>query len=526
MADFKPKARRPRGFADRRGATLAREREIVERVLGVYEAWGFERLETSAFEYADALGKFLPDQDRPNEGVFALTDDDEQWMALRYDLTAPLARFVAENYDGLPKPYRRCAAGPVWRNEKPGPGRFREFWQCDADTVGAGSPAADAEMIAMACAALEAAGVERGRYALKFSNRKLLDTLLSAIGLDSEANQSRRLIVLRAIDKLDRLGRDGVRSLLTSGRKDDSGDFTKGAELTNEQADAVLLFFEWNVTEAWTISSTQMEGYEGPPLPHPYARDLGYHGYADNFHRLKQCAQLIDSMPGGEAAVEEVASVLSTLEKLGVKSERVLFDPSIVRGLEYYTGAVFEAELLGETTDENGNPVRFGSVGGGGRYDDLVSRFKGTPIPATGFSVGVSRLAAALAAQDEAKDAGPVVVLPFAGEGMGECMKIAAELRAAFAKAGVKRGAEVYLGGSGPKAQLKYADKRGAPAAVIVGGDELANGTVSIKNLRLGAEVAKNAEDREAWTKAREEVQVTVKREDAIARVLAILAQG
>jgi histidyl-tRNA synthetase len=485
MTDFKPKARRPRGFVDRRGPTLAREREIVEKVLGVYEAWGFERLETSAFEYADALGKFLPDQDRPNEGVFAVADDDEQWMALRYDLTAPLARFVAENYDALPKPYRRCAAGPVWRNEKPGPGRFREFWQCDADTVGAASPAADAEMIAMACAAMEAAGVERGRYVLKYSSRRVLDGVLAAADVPAEDLKT-RLSVLRAIDKLDRLGIGGVKDLLGAGRKDDSGDFTKGAELKPAQIEMILRFFAGGdvIASMWE-------------------------------------SQAVFENSG---ALGELEQIQASLTALGA-SEQTKLDASIVRGLEYYTGAVFEAELLGETKDENGNLIRFGSVGGGGRYDDLVSRFKGTPIPATGFSVGVSRLAAALTAQEDAlASEGPVVVLPFDATGMGDCMQIAAELRAAFAAKGVKRGAEVYLGGSGPKAQLKYADKRGAPAAVIVGGDELANNTVSIKNLRLGAELAAKAEDREAWTKARDEVQVTVARSECAARVLAILA--
>lgn len=485
MTDFKPKARRPRGFVDRRGRTLAREREIVEKVLGVYEAWGFERLETSAFEYADALGKFLPDQDRPNEGVFALTDDDEQWMALRYDLTAPLARFVAENYDALPKPYRRCAAGPVWRNEKPGPGRFREFWQCDADTVGAATPVADAEMIAMACAAMEAVGVERGRYVLKYSSRRVLDGVLAAAKVALDDTKT-RLTVLRAIDKFDRLGAQGVRLLLGEGRKDESGDFTKGAGLSTTQADLILSFF----------------------------------GGGDVVALMREN----ESVFAGSGALGELEQIQAALAALGV-GDSATFDASIVRGLEYYTGAVFEAELLGETKDENGNLVRFGSVGGGGRYDDLVSRFRGTPIPATGFSVGVSRLAAALTAQEDALASdGPVVVLPFDPAGMGACMQIAAELRAAFAAKGVKRGAEVYLGGSGPKAQLKYADKRGAPAAVIVGGDELANTTVSIKNLRLGAELAARAEDRDAWTKARDEVQVTVARSECAARVLAILA--
>ncbi|MBT9444670.1 MAG: histidine--tRNA ligase [Hyphomonadaceae bacterium] len=493
MTDFKPKARRPRGFVDRRGRTLAREREIVEKVLGVYEAWGFERLETSAFEYADALGKFLPDQDRPNEGVFALTDDDEQWMALRYDLTAPLARFVAENYDALPKPYRRCAAGPVWRNEKPGPGRFREFWQCDADTVGAASPAADAEMIAMACAALEAATGSRN-YVVKFSNRKLLDGLLEKVGIpNTDAGQRTRIAVMRALDKYDRLGASGVTALLTGGRKDESGDFTLGAGLGDEQANEIVNF------QAWSATSNS------------------------SHDTLKQ----ISSVGLGQAGIEAIESlrqILGVCDDLGV-SQNVRLDTSVIRGLEYYTGTVFEAQLRVETPAAAMDMLRFGSVGGGGRYDDLVSRFKGTPIPATGFSVGVSRLAAALTAQEDALASdGPVVVLPFDAAGMGDCMQIAAELREAFAKKNIKRGAEVYLGGSGPKAQLKYADKRGAPAAVIVGGDELANNTVSIKNLRLGAELAAKAEDREAWTKARDEVQVTVARSECAARVLAILA--
>ncbi|MBX3510094.1 MAG: histidine--tRNA ligase family protein, partial [Hyphomonadaceae bacterium] len=216
----RPKARRARGLMDRRGFGLGLERGLIQRISKVYEDWGFEPLETPAFEYADALGKFLPDQDRPNEGVFALQDDDEQWLALRYDLTAPLARFVAENYDALPKPYRRWAAGPVWRNEKPGPGRFREFWQCDADTVGSASPAADAEMIAMACAAYDAVGLSAGKVQVKFSTRRVLDAVLERIGVPAGAF-STRLIVLRAIDKYDRLGREGVAALLGAGRKDE-----------------------------------------------------------------------------------------------------------------------------------------------------------------------------------------------------------------------------------------------------------------------------------------------------------------
>ncbi len=512
MTEFRPKARRPRGFQDRRGRDLAAERAIVEKVLGVYEAWGFERLETSAFEYADALGKFLPDQDRPNEGVFAVADDDEQWMALRYDLTAPLARFVAENFDALPKPYRRCAAGPVWRNEKPGPGRFREFWQCDADTVGSASPAADAEMIAMACAALEAAGVKRGEYVLKFSSRRLLDAVLQSIGV---VDETQRISVLRSIDKLDRLGKSGVRDLLGVGRKDESGDFTRGAQLAPEQVDAVLLYFDFNVTEAWT-SGSDVFGFnsEEPPVPSPAT---GFVGYPDNIFRLDSAKSLLSQFPGGEAAIAEISTILYTLKEMGVGPGRCMFDPTIVRGLEYYTGAVFEAQLIG------GDGANFGSVGGGGRYDDLVSRFKGQPIPATGFSVGVSRLAAALAAQREEKTDNPlIVVLPFDQSAIADCFGYAAQLRDQLKAQSVR--AEVYLGGSGPKAQLKYADKRDAAVAVIVGGDEVASKTVTLKNLKLGAALAAQTTDREAYTKGQADIQKTVSRDDMIAEVRKMLS--
>src|SRR5665213_2230857 len=223
--DFRPDARAPRGFADKRAADLRAERQILEAVSKVYESYGFEPLDTGAFEYADALGKFLPDSDRPNEGVFALQDDPDsegngQWMALRYDLTAPLARFAAENWETLAKPFRRYAYGPVWRNEKPGPGRYREFLQCDADTVGSARPEADAEIVAMAVEGYAAAGLAPGAVVLKINNRKLLNGLLTAAGV---VDPAQKLGVLRAVDKLDRLGRDGVAALLGEGRRDESG---------------------------------------------------------------------------------------------------------------------------------------------------------------------------------------------------------------------------------------------------------------------------------------------------------------
>jgi histidyl-tRNA synthetase len=480
---FRPEARAPRGFADKRAADLRAERQILEAVSRVYERYGFEPLDTGAFEYADALGKFLPDSDRPNEGVFALQDDDEQWMALRYDLTAPLARFAAENWETLPKPFRRYAFGPVWRNEKPGPGRYRQFIQCDADTVGSARPEADAEMIAMGAEGFEAAGLKRGDYLLKINNRKLLNGLLAAAGVESAGQ---KLAVLRAVDKLDRLGPDGVRLLLGEGRKDESGDFTKGAGLKAAAAESVLAFVQAGA------------------------------GRSETLDRL---SNVVGGSAEGDAGLEELARIDAALTAMGVGADRALFDPSVVRGLEYYTGAVFEAELQIQTTDDRGEPVRFGSVGGGGRYDDLVARFTGQVTPATGFSFGVSRLAVALrAAGQPAGEAsrGPVVVIAFDQAQMADYFAVAGELRAA----GIP--AEVYLGGSGMKAQMKYADRRLAPAAVIIGGDELAAGTVTIKDLDLGRQLSSLVSDNAAWRVERPGQQ-SVPRAEMVAVIRRIL---
>jgi histidyl-tRNA synthetase len=481
---FRPEARAPRGFADKRAETLRAERRLLEAVSAVYERYGFEQLDTGAFEYADALGKFLPDSDRPNEGVFALQDDDEQWMALRYDLTAPLARFVASHSDGLPKPFRRYAFGTVWRNEKPGPGRFREFVQCDADTVGSARPEADAEIVAMAAEGMEAAGLARGAYVLKINNRKLLNGLLTAAGVE---DPGQKLGVLRAVDKLDRLGIDGVRMLLGPGRKDESGAFTKGAGLQAKAAESVLAFVQ--------------AGADG------------------RGQTLANLADVVGGSAEGDTGLEELARIDAALKGLGVGEDQARFDPSVVRGLEYYTGPVFEAELLMQTTDDKGNAVSFGSVGGGGRYDDLVARFTGQSVPATGFSFGVSRLAAALRAagvKEGGSARGPVVVIAFDEDGMADYFSAVAELRAA----GVR--SEVYLGASGMRAQMKYADRRLAPAAIILGGDERASGQVTIKDLDLGRALSAGVDDNEAW-RAERPGQVTVPRGDLVSVVRRII---
>ena len=452
----RPEARLAKGFRDIEAPELKALNDMIGEIRKVYERYGFEALETPAIEYTDALGKFLPDQDRPNAGVFSFQDEDEQWMSLRYDLTAPLARYVAQNFQTLPKPFRRYAFGNVYRNEKPGPGRFRQFMQFDADTVGADSVAADAEMCMLAADTLEALGVKRGDYKIKVSSRKLLDGLLSAAGLDGDENVGRRLTVLRAVDKLDRLGIDGVSQLLGKGRKDESGDFTKGADLSAAQTAEVIDFLEKPII-----------------------------ANADN--------------PAFKDGVADLLKLQEICEAAGYDDSRIRLDQTVVRGLEYYTGPVFEAELTFEVKGDDGKPVRFGSVGGGGRYDDLVARFTGEKVPATGFSIGVSRLQAALSLISEKKTQalGPVVVLVMDKGEIATYQKMTQALR----NAGIR--AEMYLGSSGMKAQMKYADKRHSPCVIIQGSDERAKGEVTIKDLIEGAKAAAAIKDNKEWKEAR-----------------------
>jgi histidyl-tRNA synthetase len=486
----KLKARLPRGLADRGPAEITATRRMLDTIREVYERYGFEPVETPAIEYTDALGKFLPDQDRPNEGVFSFQDDDEQWLSLRYDLTAPLARYVAENFDALPKPYRSYRAGYVFRNEKPGPGRFRQFMQFDADTVGSASMAADAEICMMAADTMEALGIPRGSYVVKVNNRKVLDGVLESIGLGGEAHAGKRLTVLRAIDKFDRLGEGGVRALLGEGRKDESGDFTKGAGISSADVDRVI------------ASTCPISG--------------------NNDFVIAQLA-LTSKSATGDDGISELSAIATLLREAGYDG-RVVIDPSVVRGLEYYTGPVYEVELLLETKDEKGRPIRFGSVGGGGRYDGLVSRFRGEPVPATGFSIGVSRLQAALTLigkLDGKADPGPVVVTVFDRDRIGDYQRMVTSLR----NAGIR--SELYLGN--PKNfgnQLKYADKRRSPCVVIQGGNEKEKGEVQIKDLILGAEIAGLSKDRDDYLKKQAEAQFAVKESELVDAVRKVLARN
>jgi histidyl-tRNA synthetase len=496
----KLKARLPRGLADRGPTDIAATRQMMETIRQVYERYGFEPVETPAIEYTEALGKFLPDQDRPNEGVFSFQDDDEQWLSLRYDLTAPLARYVAENFDALPKPYRSYRYGWVFRNEKPGPGRFRQFMQFDADTVGSASPAADAEMCMMAADAMEELGIPRGSYVVKVNNRKVLDGVMEAIGLGGEENAGKRLTVMRAIDKLDRLGKEGVRHLLGQGRKDESGDFTKGAGLGEKDTNLILEFVAPVVP---TENVPRTDSTESDIL---FIMPRTWDALATNPKFLE----------GGH----ELLAIKKLFEQAGYDRNRISIDQTVVRGLEYYTGPVFEVELTFSTDSADGSP-RFGSVGGGGRYDGLVSRFRGEPVPATGFSIGVSRLTAALqylGKIDTKPEPGPVVVTVFDKDRLADYQTMVAKLRAA------KIRAELYLGGGRMGPQLKYADKRNAPCVVIQGGDEKARGEVQIKDLVAGAEAAAAIASNQEWRESRP-AQFAVPEDKLVEAVRELLAR-
>lgn len=491
--------RRLKGFRDvTAGDVLARDR-MLAAIRQVYERYGYVPLETPALEYVDCLGKFLPDCDRPDGGIFAFRDEDDEWVALRYDLTAPLSRFVAMNPE-LPKPFRRYQIGPVWRMEKPGPGRFREFYQCDFDSVGTASMLADAECCMIMCDTLEALGIAPGQYIVRVNNRKVLNGVLEAMatweasfGLNAAHN------VLRAIDKLDRVGIDGVKQLLGRGRKDESGDFTKGVLLSDAEVDVVLRYLSINT------------GDKNQPKP-----------------RSEVCDALEDLVCGSEAGregVNELREIDAALTAAGYAVDRVVFDPTVVRGLAYYTGPVFEGVLTFDTVDEEGVKRQFGSVFGGGRYDDLVERFTAQKVPAVGSSLGVDRLLAALKTlgKVDAPSATAMVLVTRLDKNLTpHYQAIAAELRSA----GINT--ELYVGTQGVGKQFKYAGDSGKMVAIVVGEDELKADTVSIKDLRLGEELSKEVgADRKKWLE-QQPAQFSVSRSqltEAVKKVLARYAE-
>lgn len=513
----KLKARLARGFPDRSSADIRATDEMMGRIRLVYERFGFEPVETPFVEYTDALGKFLPDQDRPNEGVFSFQDDDDQWLSLRYDLTAPLARHVAENFNDIQLPYRTYRAGWVFRNEKPGPGRFRQFMQFDADIVGAPGVQADAEMCMMMADTMEALGISRGDYVIRVNNRKVLDGVMEAIGLGGDENAARRLTVLRAIDKLDKFGPEGVKLLLGPGRWDGGtkgeGDFTPGAGLDEAQIKVLedkVIFFSTGArfTKAMPGGLADNVVLDEMPLEDPEALWL------DNIDMARMIEARGADNETGRAAAQELLLIANTLSHAGYGTRRVIIDPSVVRGLEYYTGPVYEAELTKPIPNEKGEIVRFGSVGGGGRYDGLVSRFMGQPVPATGFSIGVSRLMTALKNLGKISGeaaSGPIMVTIMDRDRVGDYARMAQELRTALNPLGPDNQplgptVPVELFQGNPKdfpKQLRYADRRGSPIAIIQGGNEKEAGKLIVKDLIEGKRIAETITDNAEWREAK-----------------------
>ena len=421
----KPSKELPLGFVDRQEKELLVRDFIISNIKEVMIKYGFQYLETPSFEYSESIGKFLPDKDRPDEGVFSFQDENK-WLSLRYDLTAPLARYVAKNYLEIQKPFKRYQLGTVWRNEKPGPGRFREFLQFDADFVGTKSLQADVELCVMISEILEKCGLNKEEYIVKISSRKITEELFKRINID---NNEQKLIALRALDKLDRLGWEGVNQLLGDGRKDKSGDFTKGANL----------------------SSSNIEAIE---------------------NELKKKSP----------ETEDLQEIIKLFKDYNFNNFE--FDPSIIRGLEYYTGPIFEVNLKFDVKNNKGQIIQFGSIGGGGRYDNLVNNFGNYEAPATGISIGLDRLVYALMQKKEfkVKQSKPVVICIFDKNSMKEYIGLQTLLR----NAGIST--EIYPGESKLKKQMEYANKIKSPAVILYGEDEIKSSKPTLRNLSTGKE--------------------------------------
>jgi histidyl-tRNA synthetase len=479
----RPVARLPKGFRDSFSNVLTARHSMIERICSVYSLYGFQLLETSAVEYLDALGKNLPDTDMPDGGVFAFKDDDGQWLALRYDLTAPLARVFSENND-LPNPFRRYQFGPVWRREKkPGTDRFREFYQCDFDTVGTDSPVADAEVCAVLYQALLAVGIPKSDFIVRVNNRKLLNGVLDTIQIDDPAI---RLLVLRSIDKLDKVGINGVVRLLGEGSEDASGQKIPGLGLADEKIEQLIQLLHCN--------------------------------HADRSAVCNHAEEMVKGSPAGLEGIQELRRIDALLESMGLGSDVIKFDTNVVRGLEYYTGPVFEAELTFMVKDGK-KEKKFGSVAGGGRYDYLVERFTGKKVPATGASIGIDRLLAALMLRQTTPTdaaAGPVIVTVMDAAHIEDYQRMTSELRAA----GIV--SEMYLGTGNFKSQLKYADKRLSPVVIIAGSNEFANAQVTLKDMQAGKVLSEQISDNQVWRKE-QPAQRLIARSSLVSEVRSIL---
>ena len=422
---IKPSKELPLGFVDRQEKELLTRDFIISNIKEVMIKYGFQYLETPSFEYTESIGKFLPDKERPDQGVFSFKDE-KNWLSLRYDLTAPLARYIAKNYLEIPKPFKRYQLGTVWRNEKPGPGRFREFLQFDADYVGTKNLQADAELCVLISEILEKCGLTKKDYTVKISSREFTKELFGELKIQSEKQSA---ITLRALDKIDRLGWEEVKKILSKGREDKSGDFTEGADLSEEQI---------KVLEK----------------------------------RIK----------GTKPSTSDILEIMKIFEAYDFTNYE--YDPSIIRGLEYYTGPIFEVNLNFEVKNSKGKTIQFGSIGGGGRYDNLVSNFGNLDCPATGISIGIDRLVYALMQKKEfnIKSNKPVVICVFSKEKIKDYIEILKKLRDA------NISSEVYPGDGNLKKQMQYANKIGSPAVILYGEDEIKSGKPTLRDLKSGKE--------------------------------------
>jgi len=421
----KPSKELPLGFIDRQEKELLIRDFVISNIKEVMIKYGFQYLETPSFEYTDSIGKFLPDKERPGEGVFSF-EDENRWISLRYDFTAPLARYVAKNYNEIPKPFKRYQLGTVWRNEKPGPGRYREFLQFDADYVGTNNLQADAELCILISEILERCGLDKSDYIVNISSRKFTDNLFKKLNIISDEQKT---TTLRALDKIERLGWIEVQKLLGEGRKDKSGDYTKGANLKNDQIKIIE-----------------------------------------------------KALKNNEPDTEDVLEIINIFNAYNFKNYK--FDPSIIRGLEYYTGPIFEVNLKFDVKNLKGQNIQFGSIGGGGRYDNLVSNFGNLDYPATGISIGLDRLVFALMQKKDFKfkSTRPIVICVFDKNNTKQYVEILNKLREA------NISSEIYPGEGKLKKQMEYANKIKSPAVILYGEDEIKLGKPTLRNLSSGKE--------------------------------------
>jgi histidyl-tRNA synthetase len=466
-----------KGLQDLLPEDLIPRKAVIQTIETVFQRFGFVPLETPALEYLDVL--LGTGGEETNKELFRLESPEGEAIALRFDLTVPFARLLAQYPDRLKAPVRRYALGSVWRADKPGPGRFRQFTQFDVDIAGAESVAADGEIVGVMCGVMAALGVPE--YRAVINNRRLIDAMLEGLGITEAAPQKH---VLRVIDKLQKVGVDNIRKELGEGRIDDSGDPIPGVHLDAETIDRLLAFIA-------VTGATRGEVVEN----------------------------LAKALPKSEAAtraLDEMRELDAALQALGVSETEAVFDPSLARGLDYYTGPVYEMILP--------NARQFGSVMGGGRYDQLVERFMERSITCTGMAVGLDRLVAALTQLGlvpKAKTTVQALVVTMGNVPKSESLRVAKELR----DAGIN--AEVYLGAkANMKAQMSHADRWEIPVAVIVGEDEIAKGVVSVKDLLAGKQQRENIENREEYRKAGRTGQVTVERAEMVKTVLEVLGQG